>query len=98
MFGIVARIVSYSSRPPCCSPLKISVSVDGVLTHVVHCRSVAALLFPIFASYKALKANDQTQLTPWLMYWVVIACVIVVDNFFGWFLSVYTLHYLLLWD
>jgi receptor expression-enhancing protein 1/2/3/4 len=46
-------------------------------------------LFPIFASYKALKANDQTQLTPWLMYWVVIACVIIVDNFLGWFLSVY---------
>jgi hypothetical protein len=23
------------------------------------------------------------------MYWVVIACVILVDNFFGWFLSVY---------
>jgi len=53
------------------------------------CRSVAALLFPIFASYKALQANDQTQLTPWLMYWVVIACVILIDNFFGWFLSVY---------
>ena len=53
-------------------------------------RSVAAFLFPIFASYKALKANDQHQLTPWLMYWVVIACVIVVENFFGWFLNLYT--------
>lgn len=52
-------------------------------------RSVAAFLFPIFASYKALKANDQTQLTPWLMYWVVIACVITVENFLGWFLNLY---------
>ena len=52
-------------------------------------RSLAAFLFPIFASYKALKANDQTQLTPWLMYWIVIACVITVENFLGWFLNLY---------
>jgi TB2/DP1, HVA22 family len=51
--------------------------------------SITAFLFPIFASYKALKANDQTQLTPWLMYWVVIACIVVVENFLGWFLNLY---------
>jgi hypothetical protein len=53
------------------------------------CSSVVAFLFPIFASYKALKANDQHQLTPWLMYWVVIACVVTVENFLGWFLNLY---------
>lgn len=60
-----------------------------MLTCINAFRSVAAFLFPIFASYKALKANDQTQLTPWLMYWVVVACVIVVENFLGWFLNLY---------
>src|SRR5579871_1481282 len=60
-----------------------------MLTCINAFRSVAAFLFPIFASYKALKANDQTQLTPWLMYWVVVACVIVVENLLGWFLNLY---------
>jgi receptor expression-enhancing protein 1/2/3/4 len=50
---------------------------------------VIAFLFPVFASYKALKANDQTQLTPWLMYWVVIGCFVAFENFFGWFLNLY---------
>lgn len=48
--------------------------------------SVATFLFPVFASYKALKANDPSQLTPWLMYWVVIACILVVESWTGWIL------------
>ena len=27
------------------------------------------MLFPIFASYKAIRTSDPAQLTPWLMYW-----------------------------
>ncbi|KAG8426474.1 hypothetical protein J3459_008079 [Metarhizium acridum] len=37
--------------------------------------SVASFLFPIFASYKALKTSDPAQLTPWLMYWSFSASV-----------------------
>ncbi|RPA79271.1 hypothetical protein BJ508DRAFT_143507 [Ascobolus immersus RN42] len=48
--------------------------------------SVASFLFPVFASYKALKANDPAQLTPWLMYWVVIACVMVIESWVGFIL------------
>lgn len=49
--------------------------------------SVATFAFPIFASYKALKANDPAQLTPWLMYWVVLACVLCVESWVGWAIS-----------
>ncbi|ROW00883.1 hypothetical protein VPNG_08284 [Cytospora leucostoma] len=48
--------------------------------------SVASTLFPLFASYKALKTSDPAQLTPWLMYWVVLACFFLVESWTGWFL------------
>jgi receptor expression-enhancing protein 1/2/3/4 len=48
--------------------------------------SIASFLFPIFASYKALKSSDPAQLTPWLMYWVVFSCVIFVESWFYWVL------------
>ncbi|KAF8535836.1 TB2/DP1, HVA22 family-domain-containing protein [Trichophaea hybrida] len=49
--------------------------------------SIATFAFPIFASYKALKANDPAQLTPWLMYWVVLACTLCVESWVGWAVS-----------
>ncbi|EFX00077.1 hva22 domain protein membrane protein [Grosmannia clavigera kw1407] len=48
--------------------------------------SVASVLFPIFASYKALQTADPAQLTPWLMYWVVLACITLVESWTGWLL------------
>ncbi|KAM7215227.1 receptor expression-enhancing protein 2 [Rhypophila decipiens] len=48
--------------------------------------SLASFLFPLYASYKALKTSDPAQLTPWLMYWVVLACVFLVESWTGWFL------------
>ncbi|BFZ61240.1 hypothetical protein YB2330_002299 [Saitoella coloradoensis] len=47
---------------------------------------VASFLFPIFASYKALKTNDPKQLTPLLMYWVVIGLVTVAESWTYWFI------------
>ncbi|KAF4986408.1 hypothetical protein FDECE_15970, partial [Fusarium decemcellulare] len=47
--------------------------------------SVASFLFPIFASYKALKTHDPAQLTPWLMYWVVLSCCLLVESWV-WFI------------
>ncbi|MBE3045693.1 HVA22/TB2/DP1 family protein [Candidatus Bathyarchaeota archaeon] len=50
-------------------------------------RSVASFLLPVFASYKALKTADPAQLTPWLMYWVVFGCALLVESWTEWFLS-----------
>lgn len=48
--------------------------------------SVATFLFPVFASYKALKTSDPALLTPWLMYWVVLACALLVESWTGFIL------------
>ncbi|KAK2056721.1 HVA22 family TB2/DP1 protein [Colletotrichum caudatum] len=48
--------------------------------------SIASFLFPLFASYKALKTSDPAQLTPWLMYWVVLACALLVESWTEWIL------------
>jgi hypothetical protein len=53
-------------------------------------RSIASFLFPVFASYKALKTSDPAQLTPWLMYWVVLACALLVESWTEWILIWYT--------
>ncbi|KAI1267894.1 TB2/DP1, HVA22 family-domain-containing protein [Xylariaceae sp. FL1019] len=42
--------------------------------------SIASFLFPLFASYKALKTSDPAQLTPWLMYWSVLSCALLVES------------------
>ncbi|KAG8530031.1 uncharacterized protein KY384_005513 [Bacidia gigantensis] len=46
--------------------------------------SIITVLFPVFASYKALRTSDPAQLTPWLMYWVVLSLFILVDFWIGW--------------
>lgn len=48
---------------------------------------MASFLLPVFASYKALKTADPAQLTPWLMYWVVFGCALLVESWTEWFLS-----------
>ena len=48
-------------------------------------RSIITILFPIFASYKALRTSDPAQLTPWLMYWVVLSCFSLFD-YWTWFI------------
>ncbi|KAI1256479.1 hypothetical protein MGN70_001603 [Eutypa lata] len=45
--------------------------------------SIASFLFPLFASYKALKTSDPAQLTPWLMYWSILSCVFLVESWVG---------------
>ncbi|KAG6119712.1 hypothetical protein E4U13_007403 [Claviceps humidiphila] len=48
--------------------------------------SIASFLFPIFASYKALKTSDPAQLTPWLMYWVVFSICLLIESWFSFIL------------
>ncbi|GAD98700.1 HVA22 domain membrane protein [Paecilomyces variotii No. 5] len=51
--------------------------------------SVISILFPAFASYKALRTSDPRQLAPWLMYWVVLTGVLLAESWtvfiLGWF-------------
>ncbi|KAI9805533.1 MAG: hypothetical protein M1825_000784 [Sarcosagium campestre] len=49
--------------------------------------SLSTFVFPVFASYKALRSSDPAQLTPWLMYWVVLACLLLVESWTEWFLA-----------
>lgn len=48
--------------------------------------SIPTFVFPVFASYKALKTSDPALLTPWLMYWVVLACALLVESWIGFIL------------
>jgi receptor expression-enhancing protein 1/2/3/4 len=51
-------------------------------------HSVATtVLFPIFASYKALHTSDPALLAPWLIYFVVLSGFTVVENTFDFILS-----------
>ncbi|KAL1967066.1 hypothetical protein VTN77DRAFT_3590 [Rasamsonia byssochlamydoides] len=51
--------------------------------------SVVTILFPAFASYKAIRSADPRQLTPWLMYWVVLSGILLAESWtvfiIGWF-------------
>ena len=68
-------------------------------------RSLITILLPIFASYKALRTSDQAQLTPWLIYWVVLSIFLLVESWtvfiVGWFpfyswIRLFVLSYLVL--
>lgn len=43
---------------------------------------VSGLLFPMFASYRALVSNDISLIRPWLMYWVVFATLQFAEEVF----------------
>jgi hypothetical protein len=60
----------------------------------LHNSSVASFLFPIFASYKALKTSDPAQLTPWLMYWVVFSCCLLAESWVSFILTWYVAQHL----
>ncbi|KAM0182783.1 hypothetical protein ACHAPF_001031 [Botrytis cinerea] len=55
--------------------------------------SIPTFLFPVFASYKALKTSDPALLTPWLMYWVVLAIALI--PFYAWFRLGFLLYLIL---
>lgn len=51
------------------------------------CSVATTVLFPIFASYKALHTSDPALLAPWLIYFVVLSAFTVVENTFDFILS-----------
>lgn len=44
--------------------------------------SVSSILFPIYASYKAIRTGDPADLAPWLMYWTTLSLFLVVESQF----------------
>ncbi|RHZ77028.1 hypothetical protein Glove_186g169 [Diversispora epigaea] len=48
----------------------------------------AGFLYPAYASFKAIKVNDTKSITPWLMYWIVMAffsvAEAIIDKFIFW--------------
>ncbi|KAB8230326.1 hypothetical protein ETB97_006718 [Aspergillus alliaceus] len=49
--------------------------------------SVVTILFPIFASFKALRSSHPSQLAPWLMYWVVLSAILMAESWTVWILG-----------
>ncbi|KAK2816780.1 hypothetical protein FQN49_007993 [Arthroderma sp. PD_2] len=67
--------------------------------------AIATVLFPIFASYKALRSGNVNNLAPWLMYWVVYSAIMLAESWtvfiLGWFpfyswIRLFALAYLVL--
>lgn len=44
--------------------------------------SITSILFPIFASYKAVRTGDPADLAPWLMYWTTLSLFLLVESQF----------------
>ncbi|KAK5117944.1 hypothetical protein LTR62_003988 [Meristemomyces frigidus] len=49
--------------------------------------SIVSVLFPVYASYKALRSSDPANLAPWLMYWTTLSLFLVVEGQFYFILS-----------
>ncbi|KJZ78572.1 hypothetical protein HIM_01963 [Hirsutella minnesotensis 3608] len=84
MFDLFATLLSYVRMPRQCrhpaAPLHPLVTILDGHARTDRNSSVTSFLLPIFASYKALKTSDPAQLTPWLMYWVVFNCCLLVES------------------
>ncbi|KAK5169684.1 uncharacterized protein LTR77_005662 [Saxophila tyrrhenica] len=48
---------------------------------------IISILFPVFASYKALRSSDPANLAPWLMYWTTLSLLLLVESQFGFLIS-----------
>ncbi|KAI5287641.1 hypothetical protein KEM52_001487 [Ascosphaera acerosa] len=57
----------------------------GIIADLI--SSVLTILFPIYASYKALRTRNPDIIVPWLMYWVVIAIFTLVEDWTYWLVS-----------
>lgn len=61
----------------------------GMLTcpccvYSLHNSTSVGFLFPVYSSYKAIRANEQDAIESWLMYWVVMAGLHAVENTVEW--------------
>ncbi|CAB5217225.1 unnamed protein product [Rhizophagus irregularis] len=60
----------------------------GYLLYKIVCN-LAGFLYPAYASFKAIKANDTKIILPWLIYWIVMAFFTlgegIADSLIFWF-------------
>ena len=45
------------------------------------CSNLVGVIYPVFASFKAVKSVSTADDSQWLMYWVVFGCFSVVESF-----------------
>ena len=64
------------------------------LTRRLFYRSIITILFPAFASYKAIRSGNPAQLTPWLMYWVVLSGILLAESWTVFIIGWYVTHFL----
>ncbi|XP_066123940.1 receptor expression-enhancing protein 4 [Saccopteryx bilineata] len=60
------------------------------------CRLVVlvfGMLYPAYASYKAVKTKDIREYVRWMMYWIVFALFMVVETFTDIFISWFPFYY-----
>ena len=74
------HVTAHRIASPCPQNPRNPILSDTANRQSYHHSSIASFLFPIFASYKALKSSDPAQLTPWLMYWVVFSCCLLAES------------------
>ncbi|KAK4053740.1 hypothetical protein OIV83_001396 [Microbotryomycetes sp. JL201] len=55
--------------------------------------TVAGAIYPAYASYKAIKANDVSQLEVWLMFWVVMGIVMTFESTLEWLVTWVPFYY-----
>ncbi|CAB4396942.1 receptor expression enhancing protein 3 [Rhizophagus irregularis] len=73
----------------------------GYLLYKIVCN-LAGFLYPAYASFKAIKANDTKIILPWLIYWIVMAFFTlgegIADSLIFWFPFYYEMKILfILW-
>ncbi|RGB25451.1 TB2/DP1, HVA22 family-domain-containing protein [Rhizophagus diaphanus] len=73
----------------------------GYLLYKIVCN-LAGFLYPAYASFKAIKANDTKIILPWLIYWIVMAFFSlgegIADSLIFWFPFYYEMKILfILW-
>ena len=51
------------------------------------CSSILSLLFPLYASHRALTSQPPSPLTPWLTYYIVLSAFLLIENHLSYLLA-----------
>uniref|UniRef100_A0A665WJ84 Receptor expression-enhancing protein n=1 Tax=Echeneis naucrates TaxID=173247 RepID=A0A665WJ84_ECHNA len=57
------------------------------------CRLVFGTLYPAYSSYKAVKSKDVREYVKWMMYWIIFALFLAVEEFTDIFLCWLPFYY-----
>ncbi|XP_027489177.1 receptor expression-enhancing protein 4-like, partial [Corapipo altera] len=77
--------------PPAPPPqVQEGVGVPGCARHT---RLVFGMLYPAYASYKAVKAKNIREYVRWMMYWIVFALFMATETFTDLLISWFPFYY-----